>query len=134
MEARTELKQKIETSTNLAQFIVDCVLEKKAKEPIQLDVREIPEAIFDYFIVCHGTSTTQVKAIADFVAFKMKENFDERPISHEGIKNAEWVLVDYGSVVLHVFLKDKRDFYHLENMWGDAKITKFSDEGEVIAQ
>ncbi len=132
MEAKIEKKQRTLNSKELADLMRDCVLEKKGKEVVELDMRELTEAFCDYFIICHGTSTTQVKSIADFIVYKFKTELGEFPISQEGMKNAEWVLVDFGSVVAHIFLKDRREFYQLEELWGDAKITSYSEEGDPI--
>lgn len=120
------------TSTELSRFIVDCILEKKGKDPVLMDMRQLPEAFCDYFVICHGTSTTHAKGVAGFVEVETKKQVNELPISVEGTKNAEWVLIDYGSVVVHIFLKDKRAFYQLEDLWSDAKVTAFSEEGDVI--
>lgn len=120
------------TSHTLSLAAVDAVLEKKAKEVVLLDLRHLPEAVCDFFIICHGTSTTQVKAIGDYVTFDLKEKLNEYPISSEGMKNSEWVLVDYANIVVHIFLKDKRKFYQLEELWGDANAVYYSEEGEEI--
>lgn len=129
----TKVSEKI-TSQTLSMAVVDAVLEKKAQEVILLDLRDLPEAVCDYFIICHGTSTTQVKAIGDFVTFDIKEKLKEYPISAEGIKNGEWVLVDYANVVVHVFHKDKRAFYQLEELWSDARATHYSEDGKEVAE
>ena len=122
------------TSQTLSLMVVDAVLEKKAQEVVLLDLRDLPEAVCDFFIICHGTSTTQVKAIGDYVTFDIKEKLKEYPISSEGMKNGEWVLVDYADVVVHVFHKDKRAFYQLEELWADAYSVHYSDDGEVLVK
>ena len=81
----------------------------------------------DNFIVCHGDSTTQVSAIAESVEDKVKELTGIRITHREGIENAQWILLDYGSVVVHVFVKEARDYYKLEDLWGDADITIIKD-------
>jgi len=129
----TKVSEKI-TSQTLSMAVIDAVLEKKAQEVILLDLRDLPEAVCDYFIICHGTSTTQVKAIGDFVTFDIKEKLKEYPISSEGMKNSEWVLVDYADVVVHIFHKDKRAFYQLEELWSDAHATYYSEEGQEAAE
>ena len=106
----------------------------KAKEVVLLDLRHLPEAVCDFFIICHGTSTTQVKAIGNYVTFDLKEKLNEYPINSEGMKNGEWVLVDYANIIIHVFLKDKRKFYQLEELWSDANAVHYSEEGEEIEE
>ena len=103
------------------------ISDKKGKSIVSLDLREIPEAISDYFIICHGDSSTQVKAIIDNVYRKLKENWKETPHHIEGMQQAEWAIIDYVDVVVHVFLNEKRDFYHLEDLWSDAMITHYDD-------
>lgn len=125
----TKVSEQI-TSHILSLAVIDAVLEKKAKDVVMLDLRDLAEAVCDYFIVCHGTSTTQVKAIGDYASYDIKNKLEEYPISIEGTKNAEWVLVDYGNVVLHVFIKEKRDFYQLEELWSDAHVIHYSEDGQ----
>lgn len=120
------------TATQLMNNVVEAIAEKKAKDIVVLDLKHIPEAVCQYFVICHGTSTTQVKAIADFTTFEIKNNLQEYPLSVQGGSNAEWVLVDYADVVLHVFLKEKREFYQLEELWSDAKIINYDEDGNVI--
>jgi ribosome-associated protein len=116
-----------DNSTGLNSYIVELIQDKKGKSIVSLDLREIPEAISDYFIVCHGDSTTQVKAIVDNVYRKLKENRGEIPHHIEGMQSAEWAIVDYVDVVLHVFLREKREYYQLEDLWSDAAATGYDD-------
>lgn len=87
---------------------------------VSLDLRKIPEAVADFFIVCEASSTVQVKAIADWVEVQVKKECGEPPYRHEGHTAAQWILVDYVNVVVHVFLSETRKFYKLEEMWGDG--------------
>ena len=109
-------------SAVLAENIVKGIQEKKGHQIVCLDLREIHNAVCDFFVVCHGDSHRQVQAIADSIEEETRENLGEKPWHSEGIENAEWVLLDYVSVVAHVFHKDSRGFYNLENLWADAKI------------
>jgi ribosome-associated protein len=93
---------------------------KKGEHIVSLDLRKIPEAVADFFIICEASSTTQVKAIADHIEHLVKENCEEVPYRHEGMTAAHWVLVDYVNVVVHVFQTETRKFYRLEEMWSDA--------------
>jgi ribosome-associated protein len=100
--------------------IIKAIQEKKGQHIISIDLRKIPEAVADYFIICEGTSTTQVKAIADSVEVEVSKNCDELPYKHEGRQTYQWVLLDYVNVVVHVMLPENRRFYKLEEMWSDA--------------
>lgn len=116
-----------DNSTEINDFIVGVIQDKKGKSVKSLDLRAIPEAITDYFIVCHGDSTTQVKAIVGNIYRKMKEEKKTTPHHIEGESNAEWAIVDYIDVVVHVFLREKREFYQLEDLWSDAVVTEYED-------
>ena len=116
-----------DNSTALCGHLIGLIQDKKGKSIVSLDLRQIPEAISDYFIICHGDSTTQVKAIVDNVHRKIKEEWGELPHHIEGMSSAEWAIIDYIDVVVHVFLRDRRDYYHLEDLWSDAGITRYED-------
>ncbi len=94
--------------------------EKKARDIVILDLREMSHAVCDYFIICHGDSTTQVEALADAVETEVREQLGEKPWHREGMENAQWILVDYVDVVVHVFHREAREFYDLEGLWADA--------------
>jgi len=100
--------------------IIHAIQEKKGQNIVSLDLRKIPEAVADFFIICEASSTTQVKAIADFVEHHIWEVCDERPYRHEGTHALQWVLIDYVNVVIHIMLPESRRFYKLEEMWSDA--------------
>jgi ribosome-associated protein len=117
-------------SIDLAFRLADLTLSKKASDVKVLDLRNLT-TITDFFVICTGSSDTQVKAIADAVIAGSKENYGERPWHKEGITNRSWVLLDYVQVVVHVFLNDTRNFYGLEKLWGDAVITDVKDEEEI---
>jgi ribosome-associated protein len=102
--------------------IIKAIQEKKGNNIISLDLRKIPEAVSDFFIICEGSSTTQVKAIADSVEEEVRKNCDELPYKHEGRQTYQWVLIDYVNVVVHVMLPENRRFYKLEDMWSDAPL------------
>ncbi len=98
------------------------MLEKKGQNIAVLDLRDVKNAIADYFIICSGTSDTQVNAIADSVLEEVEKQSGQDPWHKEGFQNREWILLDYLDVVCHIFQKEKRTFYDLEEFWGDAKI------------
>lgn len=99
--------------------------EKKAIEVKMLDLRAFKNAVTDFFVICSCSSDTHTAAIKDSVEKIVKEQVDISPWKTEGENNREWILLDYVDVVVHIFLKDKRSFYGLEDLWGDAKITEF---------
>ena len=89
-----------------------------------LDLRSIENSVCDYFVICAGNSNTQVNAIVNSIQKKVSKSAHEKPYQIEGEDNAEWVLMDYINIVVHVFQKHKREYYAIENLWGDAKITE----------
>lgn len=107
-------------NSKIFKTIIKAIQEKKGEQIISLDLRKIPEAVADFFIICEAASTTQVKAIADSVEEEVKKNCDELPYKHEGRQTYQWVLIDYVNVVVHVMLPENRRFYKLEDMWSDA--------------
>lgn len=100
--------------------------EVKAHEIMLMDLRKIGNASTDYYIVCHGNTGTQVKAISESVEKETIKHVDERPLHIEGTQNAKWILMDYGNIVVHIFDKEAREFYALEELWGDADTTNIS--------
>ena len=92
-----------------------------------LDLREIENTVCDYFIICEGSSNTQVRAISGSIQKKVSKSLKDKPWHVEGESNAEWILLDYVNIVVHVFQKQVREFYNLEGLWGDAKITNIEN-------
>ncbi|MBN1199113.1 MAG: ribosome silencing factor [Bacteroidales bacterium] len=111
-------------SEPIIQAILNGMLDKKAKDPVVLRFSRLNAAVCDAFVICHGTSRTQIEAIADAVAREVKKECGESPWHQEGFENAEWILIDYFSVVVHIFQDTRRSFYNLEQLWGDAIIEK----------
>ncbi|HEV3327168.1 MAG TPA: ribosome silencing factor [Puia sp.] len=107
-------------NSKIFKTIIQATQEKKAENIISLDLRKIPEAVADFFVICEASSTTQVKAIADSIEEGVRKNCDELPYKHEGRQSLQWVLIDYVNVVVHVMLPENRRFYKLEDMWSDA--------------
>ncbi len=116
-------------SGKLAKYIIEGIQEKKAHRIVSMKLAEIPNAVTEYFIICEGTSRTQVEAIADSAREVVKKNTGENPWHIEGYENAEWILIDYVNVVLHVFQGDVREFYKLEDLWADAVIEEIAEAG-----
>ena len=111
-------------SDNLITFTIDGIEDVKGQNITILDLRDIENTVCDYFIICEGTSNTQVNAIVNSVQKKVSKNIKEKQWHIEGSENAEWVLMDYVDVVVHIFQKHIRQYYDIENLWGDAKITQ----------
>lgn len=108
-------------NSKILKAIVHAIQEKKGEHLVSLDLRRIPEAVADFFIICEASSTVQVKAIADFVEDHLKKSLGELPYRHEGMQAAHWILIDYVNVVVHVMQSETRKFYKLEEMWSDAE-------------
>lgn len=121
-----KLHQQIDSEL-LCSTIVSGMQDNKAKSITVLDLREVKGAVTDFFVICSGESSTQVEGIAESVRRSTSKALKEKPWHIEGKGNAEWVLLDYVSVVAHVFYKDIRSFYDLEDLWADAKRTDLPD-------
>ncbi|MBS1490288.1 MAG: ribosome silencing factor [Bacteroidetes bacterium] len=115
-------RKKKQDSEKLAEVVVKGMQEKKATDIVVMDLREVKNAVADFFVLCSGNSDKQLSAIADSVDELVYKERKENPWHSEGKNNKEWVLLDYISVVAHILRKDKREFYALERLWGDAKI------------
>ena len=116
------------TDEKLLEIIIESIKEKKGKKIVSIDLREIENSIFDYFIICHGTSTTHVSALSDNVEIKPKELLGIKPDHVEGVQNSQWVLIDFSGVVVHIFLEEQRAFYRLEDLWADGKAKIYEDD------
>ena len=114
-------------SQHLSEIVVTGMLDKKAVDVTVLDLRKIKHAVADYFVICSGNSDTQIDAISDSVEDTVKKQTKQSPWKREGFKQREWILIDYVDVVVHIFSKDKRVFYGLEELWADANITTVQD-------
>jgi ribosome-associated protein len=114
-------------SSKIIKTIISAIQDKKGEKIISLDLRKIPEAVADFFIICQANSNVQLKAIADNIEEEVKEKCGERPYKHEGRQAQQWILVDYVNVVVHVMLPEPRKFYQLEEMWSDATVLEHND-------
>ena len=104
--------------------IIEGLQEKKAKDIVVVDMTDIEEATFSYFVVCQGSSTTQVGSIADSMIDYVRDNAGLKPWAYDGFKNCQWIAVDYGDTIVHVFLPETRQFYNIEQLWADAVLTE----------
>ncbi len=111
----------------LVQKIIEGIQEKKGQKIVVADLTEIEDTICNYFIICQGNSPSQVSVIADFVREFTREEAGQKPLAIDGLRNAQWVAMDYSDVLVHIFLPDIREFYNLENLWADAKLTSIPD-------
>lgn len=107
-------------SSKIFKSIINAIQEKKGEKIISLDLRKIPEAVADFFIICEASNPIQLKAIADFIEFEVKEKCDELAYKHEGRQAQQWILIDFVNVVVHIMLPEPRKFYQLEEMWSDG--------------
>jgi len=118
MTVRTSTQQ-IEKLVNA---IVEGMQEKKANNIVTINLEKLTNSVTSYFVICEAESTTQVDAIADSVEEFARKKMTEKPISREGFSSAQWILLDYFDVVVHIFQKEYRDFYRIEDLWGDGDI------------
>ncbi len=120
-------KRKGVNSEILSETIVKGMQEKKASDIVVMDLRKVKNAVADFFVICSGNSDKQLDAIADSVDQEVYKALKENPWHTEGKNNKEWMLLDYIDVVVHVFRKDRREFYALERLWGDADIREIEN-------
>jgi ribosome-associated protein len=110
-------------SEELTSLIIQGMEDTKAKNIIILDLQDIEHAITNYFVICHGSSKPQLEAIANAIIERTLKTLKVKPWHKEGFENAEWILLDFVDVVVHIFREDRREFYQLEKLWADANIT-----------
>ncbi len=107
-------------NSKIFKTIIQAIQDKKGEKIVSLDLRKIPEAVADFFVICEATNNTQLKAIADNVEYEVKQKCGELPYRHEGHAGQQWILTDYVNIVVHVMLPEPRKFYQIEEMWSDA--------------
>jgi ribosome-associated protein len=122
------MKKRPDEADVLLKNIVKGIFEKKGWEVLKIDLRKLENRIADYFVICHGSSVTQVDSICDSVEDTVRKKTGEKPLHVEGLENCFWVLIDYGNVIVHIFLEEYRNFYSLESLWADAKIEAMEDK------
>ena len=118
-------KKTVNLSTYLSEIAVYGIQEKKGNDIVRLDLRELNSSVSAYFIVCNADSSTQVKAIADSVEDEIYKQTKTNVWHKEGQENAEWIVLDYFDIVVHIFKTDKREFFGIEDLWGDAETTTY---------
>ena len=112
---------KAKQNLSLKDAIVEAIKQKKGRDIVVIDLTGNEQAIADYYIICHGNSTSQVDALADHIERFARTETSEHPLHIEGQQNAQWVLMDYGDIVVHIFQEEIRHFYNIEDLWADAK-------------
>ena len=122
------MKKRSDEVNVLLKSVVKGIFEKKGHDVLKIDLRNLENRIADYFVICHGSSITQVDAICDSVEDTVRKEAGEKPLHVEGLENCYWVLVDYSNVVVHIFLEEHRNFYSLESLWADADIEAMKDK------
>ena len=109
----------------ISELIIHGMQEKKGNEIVRLDLRNLHSSVADYFVICHAESSTQVKAIASGIEEEVFKALHLDPIRKEGLEYGEWILLDYIDVVVHIFKTEKRHFYGIEDLWGDAELKNY---------
>lgn len=128
MASQFNMNKVLSNNNLLLENIIEGIMEKKGHEIVDIDLSRLQNAICDHFVICHADSNTQVNAIADSVEKKVKENLNQNAGHREGIENAMWVLIDFNDIIVHIFQKQYRDYYKLEELWGDAQLIKIEDK------
>lgn len=109
------------------QQIVEGIQDKKGKGIVVVDMLKLGNSICDYFVICQGNSPTQVSAITDSIEDTVRINCKKKPYSIDGLRNSQWVAMDYGDILVHIFQPDVRKFYDIEHLWADATLTEIAD-------
>ncbi len=127
LSAQAALKTNPSSVETLNDFIIDSIQDIKGKNIVKLDLRKLDDAPTDFFIICEGDSTTQVKAIAGNIHKRLKDELGQPPYHVEGVQTARWICLDCFNTVVHVFYREAREFYDIENLWSDAKFTEYEN-------
>jgi len=120
LKERPSTARRLNRNSKLFKAVIQAIEEKKGEQIVSLDLRKIPEAVADFFVICEASSGIQVRAIADSVEEQVKKETGEIPYKREGMSALQWVLIDYVNIVVHIFQPETRRFYRLEEMWSDA--------------
>jgi ribosome-associated protein len=120
LSGRKKATTRLNRNSKIYKTIIKAIQDKKGEHIVSLDLRKIPEAVADFFIICEANNQPQVRAIADFIEDEVKRKCGENPYHHEGKQGLQWVLIDYVNVVVHILMPETRKFYKLEEMWSDG--------------
>ncbi|HPH84253.1 MAG TPA: ribosome silencing factor [Ferruginibacter sp.] len=127
LSSRKKSLTRLTRNSKIFKTIIHAIQEKKGEQIVSLDLRKIPEAVSDFFIICQANNNNQLKAIADYIEEDVKNNCGEIPFKHEGRQAEQWILIDYVNVVVHIMLSEPRKFYRLEELWSDAPSMEHND-------
>ena len=122
------MKKKENDSQILVNTIIEALHKIKGKDICSINLTKLPDSVCEYFIICHGDSGTQVQSLSDSVLETVKQELGENVWHKEGVDNAQWILLDYSNVVVHIFETESRKFYNLEDLWADGEIIWHSDD------
>lgn len=120
LKSRAKSPARLTRNSKLFKTIIEAIQDKKGENIVSLDLRKIPEAVADFFIICQASNNNQLRAIGDNIEKEIKEKCGEAPFKHEGKQAEQWILIDYVNIVVHIMLPEPRKFYHLEELWSDA--------------
>ena len=120
LKNRAKSPARLTRNSKLFKTIIEAIQDKKGENIVSLDLRKIPEAVADFFIICQASNNNQLRAIGDNIEKEVKEKCGEAPFKHEGKQAEQWILIDYVNIVVHIMLPEPRKFYHLEELWSDA--------------
>ncbi len=110
------------TNEELIKLIIEGIQDRKGKNITHVDLSGLEDVSTEHFLICEGSSTMQVSAIADSVREYVQDNSGVKPFNYDGYRNSQWIVIDYGSIYVHVFLPEYREYYNLEQLWNDAEI------------
>jgi len=127
LASRKKAATRLNRNSRLFKTIIKSIQEKKGEHIVSLDLRKIPEAVADFFVICEASSNIQIGAIAEHIEEEVKQLLKESPYHHEGYLALQWVLIDYVNIVVHIFLPSNRKFYQLEEMWSDGELVEHLD-------
>ena len=127
-------KTDIADNEHLLAVILEGIQQKKGYDIVKVDLTVLENTFCQFFVICHGNTNVQVGAIAESVEERVREVFQLKPWHREGFENAQWVLLDYGDIVVHIFQKEYRDFYNLEELWADANVEKIVEKDIRVRQ
>ncbi|MFC3880400.1 ribosome silencing factor [Algoriphagus namhaensis] len=119
------------TANQLSKIIIKGMEEKKASDIVLMDLRKVKNSVTDFMVIASGNSDTQLEAIADSIEEEVIKAGESKPWRIEGKNNLQWIIIDYVNVVAHLFLQDQREFYGLEELWGDAKVTRIQSSRKL---
>ena len=122
LSSRKKSPTRLNRNSKIFKTIIKAIQDKKGEHIVSLDLRKIPEAVADFFIICEASNQPQIRAIADSVEDEVKKKCGESPYHHEGKGGLQWVLIDYVNVVVHILMPENRKFYKLEEMWSDGTL------------